>query len=161
MTRGAALPDALLCVAIGLLLADRSRRETVLCARLLVGVGLATKAIGFNGLSDDVAFTGCWLSVLVTAGGVHLAGRLPTLAVRGLALNAGLWCGLAAEVGGGWEKLLIGLPFVAASVPARLLLKAGYGISLRVVASWLMAIAGLESILPLLPTPGYRGDHLD
>jgi hypothetical protein len=36
-----------------------------------------------------------------------------------------------------------------------------WGIGIKVACSWLIAIAALEIGLNLVPTPGYKPDHMD
>jgi hypothetical protein len=68
---------------------------------------------------------------------------------------------LAPHVGGGIVKLYLGAPAILALAPGRWLVRRKASIVLRVAASWLMAIAGLEALLPLVSTPGYRPDHME
>ena len=37
----------------------------------------------------------------------------------------------------------------------------GWGIAVKVVASWLAAVAILATMLSLVPTPGYMPDHME
>ncbi|MFM9935991.1 MAG: hypothetical protein ACKVOL_07300 [Novosphingobium sp.] len=78
-----------------------------------------------------------------------------------LGANAGVWAGLVARVDGEASNLVIAVPLVLVCVPARWLVLAERGIALKVVASWLMAIAGMEMVLTLTPTPGYKPDHME
>jgi hypothetical protein len=162
--RGAALPAALLAAATGMVLghlpAGRARAGAVAFCVVAALIALAP----LPPLNDDVLFTGCWLSVLGSAALLHWPGRLlrfPRIADLAVAVNAGVWAGLAPHVGGGPVKLLPALPLILVMVPTRLALRAGWGVAVRVAASWLIAIAGLEALLPLIPTPGYRPDHMD
>jgi hypothetical protein len=78
-----------------------------------------------------------------------------------LGANAGLWAGQVVHTDGHAANLMMALPLVMLCVPARWLVKTGRGIALKVVASWLMAIAGMEMVLTLIPTPGYMPDHME
>ena len=53
------------------------------------------------------------------------------------------------------------LPWVLVTVPAAWLIAHGRGIAVKIVSSWLIAIALLSAALPLTPTPGYEPDHLE
>lgn len=54
------------------------------------------------------------------------------------------------------------LPFVVVALPATWSVKAGKSLPLKVLSSWLIAVAILASFLQFLPvTPGYLPDHME
>jgi len=80
----------------------------------------------------------------------------------GLAFNAGLWSG--AEVALAGSRLDIGKALVCVLLlfPAAFIVDWRAPIVVKVVASWLVAVAILAATLQFLPvTPGYLPDHLD
>ncbi len=159
--RGAILPDALLSAALGLALSFSTPKVARNSALILVGVAIVTAMAPIAGFNDDVAFTGCWLSVLATAALVHLKGGAGPILAGIIAANDGIWAGLITHVSYGASALAFALPAVIVFLPGLLMVRRGWGICVKVAASWLIAIAFLEAALVLVPTPGYKPDHMD
>ena len=88
--RGAALPAALLCAALGLLLGFAPRRLIVPALVLLAGAAVAASALPVRGRAIEIAFAGCWASVMLVALGVHLPRGVPAWLALLAAANAGL-----------------------------------------------------------------------
>ena len=76
-------------------------------------------------------------------------------------LNAGVWSGLLIGRAGRPLDLAIAAPALLLLLPATWLVQRRWTIALKVAASWLIAIAVLASVLPLIPTPGYAPDHMN
>lgn len=159
--RGAVLPDALLAAALGAALSFTQGRTARHSAMLMAVVAVIVALVPLPGLSADLVFGGCWLSVAVIAASVHLKGGPNGVVAAVLAADAGLWQGLATHVSQGFTALGLALPVVLVVIPGQLLVKRGWGIGMKVAASWLIAIAALEFALNLVPTPGYKPDHMD
>jgi hypothetical protein len=110
----------------------------------------------------DCVFFGCWLSVAASAATVHLRGGLNAPAALALSLNSGLWSGAVVALAGSHLDLLKALPCVFALFPAAVSVRLRIPIVVKVVSSWLIAMAILAATLQFLPvTPGYMPDHLD
>jgi hypothetical protein len=110
----------------------------------------------------DWVFLGCWLSVAASAATVHLRGELRPRWAFAASLNAGFWSGAVIALGGSRLDLLKALPCVLVLFPAALVIALRATIAVKVVASWLIAMAVLAATLQFLPvTPGYLPDHLD
>ena len=159
--RGAILPDALLSAAFGMALSFSPPAVRTRSAPVLIGVALVIAMAPASGVNDDLAFTGCWLSVLATAALVHLKGGMGPVLAMAVAINDGVWAGLVTHVSEGAMAIAYALPAILIVVPGRLLVRHGWGIAVKVAASWLIAIAFLEAALVLVPTPGYKPDHMD
>jgi len=159
--RGGALPPALLCAALGLALGYAPRAVRVYGLALLSAVALAASFLLIPQAWQDAAFFGCWTSVVVTALSVHLPRGLgPRLGLI-LSANTGLWVGAVIAAAGSRWDLLKSLPLGLACVPAAWLVAPRRGVAIKVVASWLVAIAVLAAALQFTPTPGYKPDHMD
>lgn len=160
--RGGALPAALLAAALGFALSFAPRR---VIAPSLVAFGvLAVFAsfVRFDPTWGDGIFYGCWASIIATALSVHLAKRLTAAGMVPLAANAGFWAGAVVRVAGAPLDLGISLPWVLLFLPGAWLVGRKLGIGVKVVASWLVAVAVLGAALPATtPTPGYVGDHME
>ena len=158
--RGGLLPPALVCAALGLALCFTRPRHLGLAPGLFAASAAVAASAPVPPLSLDLLFTGCWVTVLVTAASVHLPRGLGPRAAGALALNAGAWAGMISHVGAE-PSLVAALPFVLLVAPGQWLRGRGWGVAVKVAASWLIAIAGLEALLVLVPTPGYAPDHMD
>ena len=161
--RGGALPPALLLAALGLALAfaPRGARGRSLLV-LLASMGLFTFVpIPADWL--DGVYLALWISVVITAASVHLARGLGHASVAvALSLNAGLWASAVVRLSGSRLDLLIALPCVLVLVPASWAVGRHTAIPVKVVASWIIAVAVLAATLQLLSvTPGYLPDHLE
>jgi hypothetical protein len=152
------LPPALLFAALGFVLAfaPRAAVAPALLAALLgaLAVTLAAPPAAWT----EAIFLGCWLSVAATALLVHLPRGLGPAAAVPLAMNVGAWAGATVAVAGSTGDLLRALP--VALIAGRLLVARGSGVAIKVVASWLVAVAMLAATLATVPTPGYVQDHM-
>ncbi|MEO6359189.1 MAG: hypothetical protein ABIO43_01270 [Sphingomicrobium sp.] len=159
--RGGFLPPAILCAALGLALAFVPFRRALIAAAVMAVVILAIFAAGVPTAWIEVIFVGCWLSVIACALLLIRPQHLPPALYFVAAANAGLWAGAVTSVAGhGWD-LAIALPCVLLFVPGRWIVARGWGIGLKVLASWLTAVAILATMVSLTPTPGYESDHME
>lgn len=160
--RGGALPPALVSVALGLALAFAPRRvwRPSLLTFTVTATSLAIAPVPRGWL--DWVFLGCWLSVAVSAATVHLPDGLRPRWALAASFNAGFWSGAVIALAGSCLDLLKALPCVLVLVPAGLLIGLRATIVVKVISSWLIAMAALAATLQFLPvTPGYMPDHLD
>jgi hypothetical protein len=160
--RGGVVPPALLFAALGLALAfgPRSARATSLLALF------ATLAVcSFLPIPEawvEGVVLGFWISVIVTAASVHLARALSRRAMLALSFNAGVWGSTVVSLSGSRLDLLKALPCVLLLLPAAWVMGRYTSIPVKVVSSWVIAVAVLAAALQLLPvTPGYLPDHLE
>ncbi|TWB49473.1 hypothetical protein [Nitrospirillum viridazoti] len=157
--RSALPPLLLLYAALALSLASAPRRAWRLCLGLLALV--AGVAATLPPPWHDGVFVGCWISVAVTAAG-GLVCRIDRPLAWGLSVNAGLWSGALAAVTGAPLDLLAALPALALLPAAAWALGHLSFPAVRVMSSWLVAVAVLAVTLACLPvTPGYLPDHLE
>lgn len=158
--RGGVLPPALLFAALAFMLPFASRRALLPALGVAAAAAIAVVNLPIPKPWTDAIFIGCWVSVIVTAALVHL-GRAPGRGVAmPLALNAGAWAGGTVAVAGASSDLFKALPVLLLAVPGQWLVAQGRGIAVKVVASWLIAIAVLAATLATTPTPGYVQDHM-
>ena len=159
--RGGALPAGLLCAAFGLLLAFAPRRSIVPALLLLATTATIISLIPVKDAWGEAAFLGCWASVIVFAAALHLPGGAPFWLTLAFALDAGLWAGAVIVRRGAQGDLLRALPPVLICLPARFAAAHGWSIAVKVVSSWLVAVALLAALLPTALTPGYVPDHME
>jgi hypothetical protein len=149
-------------MALGLTLAFSSRRAWVLNIALLA---VCATAVVFAGVSQswlEGIFMGCWISIAATAAAVHVPKGLSMTAAVALSANAGIWVGAVNALSGPRFNLVKTLPCVLALLPAAFIIGRRAPIVVKVVASWIVAVAVLAGTLQLLPvTPGYLPDHLE
>ena len=159
--RGGWLPPALLCGALAFALAFVPARAR-LPALILLGVAAAiTSLLPLHRVSPEIVLAGCWISVALTAASVHLRPGRPVWFAPVVGVNAGLWAGAVIAISGTALDLLRALPVALIVLPATWLVAHRGGIGVKVVASWLVAVAILAGTLPIVPTPGYAPDHME
>lgn len=158
---GGALPPALLCASLGLALAfTQARLRWIALAGLLavaVAIGLIDLAPGLR----DAVFLACWLSTALTAASIHLPARWRERLAIPLALNASVWTGAVVALAGEPLDLAKSLPAALLALPGAWLVARNRGVVLKVVSSWVIAVALLAAALPIVSTPGYVPDHMD
>jgi hypothetical protein len=100
--------------------------------------------------------------VIATAASVHLVRGLSARLAFALSFNVGVWASAVISVSGSRLDLLRALPFVLILLPASWIVARNASIPVKVVSSWVIAVAVLAATLQLLPvTPGYLPDHLE
>lgn len=159
--RGAALPAALLCAALGLMLAFAPRRALLPAFVLLALSAAFASSIAVEGHAVEVAFIGCWVSVIALAAAVHLPRGVPLWLALAAAVDAGIWSGAVISGEGTRLDLLRALPAVLVILIGRWCVGRGWPIPVKIVSSWLIAVALLAALLPTAATPGYAPDHMD
>jgi hypothetical protein len=160
--RGGVVPPALLFVALGLALAFAPRSAW---APSLLALFATLGALTFLPVPQvwlEGVFLGCWISVIATAASVHLVRGLSPRAALALSLNAGVWASAVVCLSGSRLDLLKALPWVLIVLPASWVVGRHSSIPVKVVSSWVIAVAVLAATLQLLPvTPGYLPDHME
>ena len=107
-------------------------------------------------------FLGCWASVILIAASVHKPGGLGREAALVLSLNAGIWVGAVTAFSPCKVNLLKALPVSLCMFPAIWVIRRNGLIAVKIVSSWLIAVAILAATLQFLPvTQGYLPDHTD
>lgn len=159
--RGGSLPPALLSAALGLALAyvpPRTRYAGLLALWIVAPLSVL---VSLGPHWEEAVFLACWAGVILAAASVHLPSGLNTGAAIGLALAIAVLAGCVTAITGSVPTLLMALPWVLVTIPAAWLIAQGRGIAVKIVSSWLIAIALLSAALPLAPIPGYEPDHLE
>ena len=159
--RGGFLPPAILIAALGLALAFVPLRRALIAAGLRVVVMLISGWSGPPARWIEPIFVGCWLSVIATAALMHRPATLAPAVFFAAAANVGLWAGLVTSVAGKPRDFAIAVPCVLLMFVGRPIVVRGWGIGVKVVASWLTAVAILATMVSLTPTPGYVQDHME
>lgn len=168
-----ALAPSLLCAACGLALAFAPLPVRWTSAALAAVAAIAAVIVSaylmrpaWTAMAARQATHVCWFGVVVCAASVYLpvavSRRFAPKVAPLLAAGVGLCCGVAMSGQGGGSGLLHALPCLLLSWPAAWLIDRGAAVAVKVVCSWLLAVAVLAATLAWLPvTPGYLPDHLE
>lgn len=160
--RGGAAPPSLLAAALGLCLGFAPRGSRAIGLVLFAGTATTVSFVRLPGGALEGVFAACWASVILTAASVHAGSILGKAPALFLAVNAGIWTGAVIGMAGAPGDLLKALPWVLVAYPAIRIAPTRGAIALKIISSWLIAVAALAALLPFLPvTPGYLPDHLD
>ena len=159
--RGGALPPALLCAALAFALAFVPRQVILPALLALCAVAILVVLLPLKTISPELIFAGCWLSIVATAATVHIRWHFGMPVALLLGANAGLWAGAVVAISGIPTDLARALPVALLAFPAGWLVVNRGAIAVKVVASWLVAVAILAGTLPIVPTPGYVQDHME
>jgi len=146
---------------LGLALAFLPLRTALLAALAMAAAAVLIFAVGTDPAWIETIFIGCWLSVIGCALLLIRPSKVPTGLFFAAAVIAGLWAGAVSSVAGGVRDLAIALPLVLVLVPGQMIVARGWEIGLKVLASWLTAVAILATMVSLTPTPGYVPDHME
>ena len=155
------LPLLLLGVTLGLAL------STVAAAAAWRGwiaaavVALATSFVPIAREQLIAVEVALWASVVGTAVLAYLPERIAARAILPLAINAGAWLGGVAAASAMRPAMLAGLVVALVFVPIQALASRGSTIAVKVVASWMIAIGTLAIFVSMVPTPGYKQDHME
>lgn len=154
------LPICLLFLALGLTLSFAGIRGALLgTTGLLVATLVAASLKPAQGALEPV-FVCLWVSVIATIGLMHLPNRIALVWAATAGVNAGAWAGALAAISSLRPQMLFALPIMLVTLPGLWLVDRGYGIALKVVGSWVVAVATLAIFVSLTPTPGYKPDHM-
>lgn len=159
---GGILPLLLLGATLGLALSNAP--DSVAAWRGWLAAALAALTTSFLPIATDLAIPveiGLWVSTVLTAVSVYLPSRITSPAILPISVNAGGWIGAVASVTAMGPLLLAALPLALVFIPLSALYSRGSAIAVKVVASWMIAIATLAVFVSMVPTPGYKQDHME
>jgi hypothetical protein len=160
--RGGAFPPALLFLALGLALAFAPRNARISSLLAVFATVAACSLLPVPRIWIEGIFLGCWISVIATAASVHIPRGIGRFAALALSINAGVWGSAVVSLSGTPLDLALALPCVLIFLPASWLIGRYGSIPVKVVSSWIVAVAVLAGTLQLLPvTPGYLPDHME
>jgi hypothetical protein len=162
LVRDEVAPLALLLAALGLALAFAPRDARAPSLLALVASTAAFASVPAHQVWHEGILLGCWLSVIATAASVHLAYGFSLSVAVVLSLNAGIWAGSLFSMSGARIELLTAWLCLLIVLPATWAVRRYSSVPVKVVSSWVIAVAALAVALQLLPvTPGYLPDHME
>ena len=158
---GGIVPALMLCATVGILLSFASQRVAWFGLAGMVVAALIVSLIALPAGLTDPIFIGLWLTVILSAGLTYLPIAVARRCAIPLATVAGIWVGALASLSGRKDDLVLALPLGLLSLPGRWIVARGFGLGVKIVASWMIAIATLSIFVSLTPTPGYKPDHME
>lgn len=124
---------------------------------LLAAMAIAADLPAVFNARREAAFLACWACVLANTAGVYLTS--PRICVL-LACTSGLALGGLVDASG--QPWLAACTVLVALVAPLRRLAHRVPVALKVLSSWLTAVALLAAFLQFVPlTPGYEPDHLE
>jgi hypothetical protein len=130
-------------------------------AALIAGMG-AAMLLPLARADIEGVFMACWISIVATAASVYRVRGANEWVAFALSFNAGIWTSAVVYLAGRPVDMIVALPCILSLFPTAWLVRRNMPIPIRVVSSWIIAIATLAAVLQLLPvTPGYLPDHLE
>lgn len=157
---GGIAPFLLLAGTIGLLLGLAPWRRALAGGVVFVGAALLGFMVHAH-MMLGVVFTGLFLSMILVAVLVYYPARLWAMWVVPISINCGLWLGTCAALTSTSTGLALGLLATLLAIPVHWIARQKFVILIKVVASWMIAIASLSLFVSLMPTPGYKLDHME
>ena len=159
--RDGALPAVLLCLAFGMAICRQRLRNIALTLLILASAAAPTSALVFpDALAAPTAISAAVLTALFVFAVYSDRAFHPAL-VAGFGAAAGVLIGALTSFGGQAWLLLLALPATLVAFPAAWLARAGRAIALKVVASWILAVALLSIGLTIAQGVSAGSDHLD
>ncbi len=159
--RGGVVPPALMFAALACMLAFAPAWRRGAAGLAALATAFTVAQLSLPPKSVEIVFLGCWASLIATAAMVHFGGHLSGYRPLAFAINAGAWAGTTVAIAGTTLDLVAAALWLALAAPFAWLVASGRGVAVKVVSSWLIAIALLAAVLPIVPTPGYAPDHLE
>lgn len=159
--RDGALPAIALCLMLGMMLAY-ARPRSVLAAIVVLGLSaLGASAIVFPLEWQAYVVIACWCGTMLFAMAIYLARSIPVLGAILAAATAGAMTGaLTGEIGRP-GVLASALPCVLVCLPAGWLVRRRHAIVLKVLTSWIVAVAVLSTGLTIAAGVNAGADHLE
>lgn len=156
------LPLLLLSATLGLALSRASERGAWIAIGAAIATALAVAILPVPTNAQPVVFAGLWVSMILTAIVVYLPKGISRRFAIIAPVNAGIWAGALFALSPGLPaSALAAVPLFLLFYPGRWLAARGYGVAVKVAASWMIAIASLSLFVSATPTPGYVQDHME
>lgn len=155
------LPAVMAFFALGLCLALARPRLRSGAVALAVVSAAVTYRYPFPGIQTAGIHLLCWGFTVVAAACVYLRQGPNWAASVALGLALGSMAGAVSGRANAPLQLILAATGSLVMFPAAWLIRRGLTMAVRVVASWLIAIACLSAAIALVPTPGYEADHME
>jgi len=158
---GGIAPSLLLCATIALMLSFTSGRLAWVAVAGMTATAGVIAMVAFPQSLATAVFAGIWATIIAAAAQTYFSPKVAQRWALPLAVVAGVGVGSLASLSGRKSDLFFALPISLLFVPGRWIVARGYGLMIKIVASWMIAIAMLSAFVSLTPTPGYQPDHME
>ena len=125
-----------------------------------VALGAVLIALLPAAVAVEASFTLCWIALIACAATAITARPLHVVAGSLLTVLAAAATGTLAATTVHPLVPIVATPVLALAALRRFRGAGIFKIGARVVAGWLIAIALLSAVIPLVTTPGYQKDHM-
>ncbi len=104
-------------------------------------------------------FVGVFATVIAMGALTYFPSPVAQRWATPLAVAAGAGVGTMASASGRKSDLLLVLPLALLFIPGRWIVARGLDLGIKIVASWMIAVALLATFVSMTPVPGYEPDH--
>jgi hypothetical protein len=154
------IPVAMLVATLALMLGFTSRRTAGMGLTIATGAALVSAQTTLPAAWSIALITVCSLGTVILVLLIFWPARLSRLIALVLSVVVGVITGLGHSLAAMPQNIYPALAAGALALPALVAIERGYAIAVRVVASWLVAIAVLAALLPYVVShPGYVSEH--
>ena len=157
---GGILPLLLLGLTLGIALTSVPTRLALRAWIAAFAVALAVSFVPVPKHMLVAAEIGLSVSAILTALIVYLPASWTPRLVFPAGFNAGLWLGTTASAADNRLGLLPALALALIFLPISMVGLQKSRVATKVVASWMIAIGSLSVFVSMVPTPGYKQDHM-
>lgn len=154
-------PPLMQCLTIALMLSFAAGRTGWFAIAAMTATAAIASSLVWPQTMTSAVFALVWATVIISAGTTYLSPVAVELLAIPLAVAAGAGAGAVTSLSGRKSDLLVALPIVLSFIPGRWIVARGGGLGIKVVASWMIAVAMLVTFVSLIPTPGYVPDHME
>jgi len=159
--RGGVLPPTLHFTALPFAFDFAPRRALPAALGATMAAAVALYALPIPQALTKIVFVDYRASLMGAAAMVHLDSGIGLRRAVPLGINAGAWAGATVAVSGVGADLFKVLLILLLVLPSQWLVAHRGDIAVKVVASWLVAVAILAATLATVLTPGYVPDHME
>ncbi|MEO6248156.1 MAG: hypothetical protein ABIO85_06185 [Sphingomicrobium sp.] len=154
------LPIAILFFALGLGLSFSPLRAALVAVAAMVVAAVALSYAPLPRAWLEAVFVGLWVSVIGSICLAYVPRRVPQSLAIAAGLNGGVWAGSLAGLATMRPGMVMVMPLVLSLFLGRAVVALRQPIAVKVVGSWVIAVATLAIFVSLTPTPGYQQDHM-
>lgn len=155
------LPALLLCATIALMFSITTGKVAWIGLFGMMATAAVLASVTLPASLTPAVFLGIWVAIILAATLTYFPPPAAQRWAIPLAVVSGAGVGILASMSGRKSDLLIALPIGLLFVPGRWIVERGFGLGIKVVASWMIAIALLSTFVSLTPSPGYKPDHME
>lgn len=157
---GGALPLLILFASVALAFARSPQQPAIVGLAGMIAAAILATVLGVPPTWKEELFLLLWVTTVAAC--VTTIAEWPKGGswIIALATAAGACAGTLSSAHDNPLPLLLACPILLLVPLGQWLVRRGWGVANRVVASWLAAAAALAMFVSMTPTPGYVQDHM-